>query len=91
MSDAATTLPTAAPVPEPVNLPEPPSAHRARTEGRGRTSELRNEVAVALGIVVGLASLVKGYDSADPFRTVVLALTIGVVGLAVIYGTTNRR
>jgi hypothetical protein len=46
---------------------------------------------VAVGIVTGLASLAQGFDSDDPFRTVLVALAIGFIGLGVIYGTTIRR
>lgn len=77
--------------------PQGPPATASRTATAGppepgvRTEKLRNEVAVALGIVVGLASLVQGYDSADPFRTIVAALAIGFIGCGIIYGTTIRR
>jgi divalent metal cation (Fe/Co/Zn/Cd) transporter len=63
----------------------------APTEPANRTEKLRTEVGLALGIVVGLASLVQGYDSTDPFRTIVVALAIGFIGFGVIYGTTIRR
>jgi hypothetical protein len=56
-----------------------------------RTAKIRNEVAAALGVVVGLASLVQGFDSDDPFKTVVLAVAIGIVGLGALYGVTIRR
>ncbi|MEU4692484.1 hypothetical protein [Actinoplanes sp. NPDC023714] len=67
-------------------VPEVPHTGRA-----DHAEKSRNEIAVALGIVVGLASLVQGYDSADPFRTVVVAIAIGLIGLGVLYGITVRR
>jgi hypothetical protein len=66
--------------------------HRgASASSRVQSAMPRATVSVAPGIVVGLASLVQGYDSDEPFRTVVLAIAIGVIGLGIIYGTTARR
>lgn len=53
--------------------------------------KMRSQMALAVGIVAGLASLVQGFDSADPFRTGVLALVVGVLGLAAIYGIAIKR
>ncbi|MDI1461223.1 hypothetical protein QEZ54_09615 [Catellatospora sp. KI3] len=78
-------MPTAA---EPTRLA---GAARAPEEPHERAARIRNEVATALGIVVGLASLVQGVDSADPFRTVVVAALVGVVGLGAIYLVTIRK
>ncbi|MEV4490679.1 hypothetical protein AB0K04_11255 [Micromonospora coxensis] len=69
----------------------PPSEPGNAGAGDGRATKLRHEIAVAVGIVAGLASLVQGFDSGDPWRTAVLALLVGGIGLAVIYGTTIRR
>ena len=68
-----------------------PDAVPAAVAQPARADKLRNEIAVALGIVVGLASLVQGFDSADPFRTLVLALAVGFIGLGILYGTAIRR
>ncbi|MEU7586734.1 hypothetical protein AB0A95_10575 [Micromonospora sp. NPDC049230] len=84
------------PTPQPAAV-DPMAIHRPSSEGgnavpsEGQATKLRHEIAVAVGIVAGLASLVQGFDTGDPFRTAVLALTVGGIGLAVIYGTTVKR
>jgi hypothetical protein len=72
---------------------EPPTAVGSDrpAQTNSRTEKLRNEIGLALGIVVGLASFVQGYDSTDPFRTVVVALAIGFIGVGLIYASTTRR
>ncbi|MEV4765947.1 hypothetical protein AB0J89_25320 [Micromonospora chokoriensis] len=101
-SPLATSTPAVAATPPPPPMPQPVAvdpmeAPRLSPEGNnptsseGQASKLRHEIAVAVGIVAGLASLVQGFDTGDPFRTAVLALTVGGIGLAVIYGTTIRR
>ena len=88
--------PVTEPLPQPMTAPPPEPAPTTpagagHTPPENRTERARNEIAVALGVVVGLASLVQGYDSTDPFRTVVAALAVGLLGLAILYGTTIRR
>jgi hypothetical protein len=52
---------------------------------------VRHEIGLALGVIVGLAGLVQGFDSASTFRTTVGALLVGLVGLALIYLLPERR
>jgi hypothetical protein len=56
-----------------------------------QTKLVRNQVGLVLGIVVGLASLVQGFDPTDPFRTSIGAIAVGIVGLAVIFLLTRRH
>jgi hypothetical protein len=44
-----------------------------------------------LGVVVGLASVVQGFDSANPIQTVAVAIAVGFIGLGILYVLTYRR
>jgi hypothetical protein len=88
--DASATMPITAPVPDPIE-PRQTSMRPEENEGYGRTLRLRNEITVALGVVVGLASVVQGFDSANPVQTVAVAIAVGLVGLGILYVLTYRR
>jgi hypothetical protein len=88
--EAAATMPITTPIPDSI-LPKQTSMVPEEKERYGRTLRLRNEIAVALGVVVGLASVVQGFDSANPIQTVAVAIAVGFIGLGILYVLTYRR